>query len=71
MSDEQTKTRKRPDFTVYFIEEREGCPWVPVGAAWTHGDGDGFNLKLSLLPNVPGRLVLRKPKDKAEAEGGQ
>jgi hypothetical protein len=33
-----------------------------IGAAWSHSDGDGFNLKLDLLPNTPGRLVLRKPK---------
>jgi hypothetical protein len=24
--------------------------WQPIGAAWAHGDGEGFNLKLEYLP---------------------
>lgn len=69
MSDDQTKTRKRPDFTVYFVAERENARWQPIGAAWTHSDGEGFNLKLDLLPNTAGHIVLRKPK--AETAGGE
>lgn len=65
MSDDATTNPKRPAHTVYFIPERENSPWIPIGAAWTHKDGDGFSLKLDLLPNVPGRLCLRtfKPKE--------
>jgi hypothetical protein len=37
--------------------------WLKVGAAWPHGDGEGFNIVLHATP-VPGKLVLRKPKEK-------
>lgn len=66
MTDEPAKTRKRPEFTAYFVPDREGALWVPIGAAWTHGDGEGFNLKLDLFPNAPGRIVLRAPKTEQE-----
>jgi hypothetical protein len=67
MSDTANKTKKRPDLTAYFVPDRKDAAWVAIGAAWSHSDGDGFNLKLDLLPNTPGHLVLRKPKPKAEA----
>jgi hypothetical protein len=67
MSDTANKAKKRPDFTAYFVPDRKDAAWVAIGAAWSHNDGDGFNLKLDLLPNTPGHLVLRKPKPKAEA----
>lgn len=67
MSD-KPKTRKRPDFTAYFVPDRENASWVPIGAAWSHGDTEGFNLKLDLIPNTPGRFVLRRIKH-AAAEG--
>lgn len=70
MSDTSTKTRKRPDYTAYFVPDREGSPWRPIGAAWSHDDGEGFNVKLDLLPIAPGRIVIRKPKTDT-AEGAQ
>lgn len=60
-----TKTKKTPDFTAWFIHEREGCPWVAIGAAWEHADGNGFNIKLDLIPNAAGRIVLRRIKTAA------
>ena len=37
--------------------------WQPIGAAWAHGDGEGFNLKLDFLPLDPeADIVIRKPK---------
>ena len=68
MSDTSTKTGKRPDFTAYFVPDRENASWVPIGAAWSHRDGEGFNLRLDLIPNTAGRFVLRTVKAKA-AEG--
>ena len=63
MSDEQTaKTKKTPDFTAWFIQERDGCPWVEIGAAWEHADGNSLNLKLDLIPNTAGRIMLRRIK---------
>lgn len=70
MAKSETPKGKRPDYTVYFIQDREGCPWTTIGAAWSHNDGEGFNLKLDLLPNVAGRIVLRTIKAEG-TEGGQ
>ncbi len=60
-----TNGKRSPSFNAYFVQEREGSAWVPIGAAWDHADGNGFSLKLDLIPNVPGRIVLRRPKQKA------
>lgn len=40
--------------------------WTKIGAAWPHKDGDGFNLKLELLPLDGAELVIRKWKPKTE-----
>jgi hypothetical protein len=38
-------------------EHRQGL-WQEIGAAWEHRDGDGFNIKLLLLPLVvPGPIT--------------
>lgn len=62
--------KKRPDMTVYFVPERENPYWTQIGAAWQHGDGEGFSIRLDLLPNSPGRIELRKrkPKEATPAE---
>ena len=67
MSDETTNAKKRPDYIAWFAPERD-APWTRIGAAWAHDDGQGLSLKLDLLPNAPGGIVLRKPK--AEASEG-
>lgn len=74
------KPKKRPDFTAYIIPDREGASWIPIGAAWSHADGEGFNLQLDLVPSTAARIVVRKPKadtaqagdaaDAADAAGG-
>lgn len=70
MSRNQTKSRK-PSHAVYIVEgEGETAFWTKIGAAWTHEDGDGFNLQLSAMP-LSGRLIVRKPKPQADREGGQ
>ena len=38
--------------------------WSRIGAAWSHKDGNGFNLKLETLP-IDGRIVLRHPPEPA------
>ncbi len=57
------KQSKRPSHAVYVVEgEGDKVHWTKIGAAWTHEDGEGYNVTLSALP-LNGRLVIRKPKD--------
>ena len=76
MTDTPSITRKTPGFTAWFVPDREGCPWVPIGAAWEHQDGNGFNLKLDLIPHAAGRIMLRRIKQSGaeqatQTDGGQ
>ena len=49
--------------------KREGQDdyWLPIGAAFPHQNGDGFNIVLQALPLTSGdgtcKIVLRPPKD--------
>ena len=54
----------RPSFRAYTVIKREGQDdfWLPIGAAFSHQDGDGYNIVLQALP-IDGRVVLRVPKD--------
>lgn len=55
----------QPAYRAYTIVKRgEGKDdfWLPVGAAFAHEDGEGFNVILQALP-IDGRVVLRVPKD--------
>jgi hypothetical protein len=62
----------RPTHAVYVVEgEGESAYWTKIGSAWSHSDGDGFNIQLTALP-LTGRIVVRKPKQaKAEEGTGQ
>lgn len=68
-----TQAKRRPDLTAWFVPDRENPYWTAIGAAWAHQDGEGFRIRLDLLPNTPGDIVLRKRKPKeatpAEAAG--
>jgi hypothetical protein len=58
-----SKTNNRPSHRVYAVTKTEkGNFWQPIGAAWAHGDGEGFNLKLEYLPLNDAEIVIRKPK---------
>jgi hypothetical protein len=57
-------SNQQPSFTAYAVTKRgEGQDdwWTPIGAAWPHGDGLGFNIQLQTLP-LDGKIVLRPPK---------
>ena len=43
--------------------------WTEIGAAWSHQDGKGFNVKLDYLPLNGAEIVIREPKAK-DVEGG-
>jgi len=51
-------------YRAYTVIKREGADdfWLPIGAAFMHQDGDGYNIVLQALP-IDGKIVLRLPKD--------
>ena len=59
---------KQPTHRAYYVAgEDDKAFWHEIGAAWPHGDGNGFNLKLVLLPPAGATITIRKvdalPKD--------
>jgi hypothetical protein len=58
-----SKSTNLPSHRVYAVT-RQGKQsyWRTIGAAWPHGDGDGFNLKLDFLPLNGADIVIRKPR---------
>jgi len=58
-----SKTTNRPSHRVYAVTKNgKQSYWQPIGAAWAHSDGEGFNLKLEYLPLNDAEIVIRKPK---------
>lgn len=46
-----SRPANRPSHRVYAVTKAgERNFWNPIGAAWAHSDGEGFNLKLAYLP---------------------
>jgi hypothetical protein len=61
-----SKSTNRPSHRVYAVTKNgTNSFWQPIGAAWAHGDGEGFNLKLEYLPLNGAEIVIRKPKAEA------
>lgn len=58
---------RRPSHAAYSVKEREGKKgeWRPIGVAWPHADGKGFNVVLDLMP-LDGRITLRAVEDRNE-----
>ena len=63
---------QQPSYTAYTVTKREGKDdfWTPIGAAFLHQDGDGFNIVLQALP-IDGKIVLRLPKAQTDEPAGQ
>jgi hypothetical protein len=66
---------QQPAYRAFTIVKREGQDdfWLPIGAAFPHQSGDGFNVILQALP-LPGgdgtcKIVLRPPKDGNDQHG--
>ncbi|MCC6946999.1 MAG: hypothetical protein IT539_04450 [Bradyrhizobiaceae bacterium] len=63
----------QPAFRAYSVVKREGQDdyWLPIGAAFPHQDGTGYNVILQALPISNGeghcKIVLRPPKSEDEA----
>jgi len=63
-----TTTTKRPSHKVYAVTKgTKRSFWQEIGAAWVHADGEGFKVKLDMLPLNGAEIVIRKPK----TEGGE
>lgn len=63
----------KPTHRVYAVTRKdpknrnEKGYWQPIGAAWAHGDGKGFTMKLELLPLTGADIVIREPQDKDQS----
>ena len=68
---------QQPAYRAYSVIKREGADdfWLPIGAAFAHQSGDGFNVILQALPIPSGdgvcKIVLRPPKADDDAERAQ
>ncbi len=61
-------TTQQPAFTAFAVSKRgEGQDdwWNPIGAAFPHQDGKGYNIVLQAMP-LNGKIVLRPPKEEAD-----
>ena len=64
-----TKQTNRPSHRIYAVTKNgDSNYWREIGAAWSHKDGDGFNLKLDFLPLNGAEIVIRKPKANEASE---
>ena len=60
-------SKTRPSHKIYAVRKSgERNYWTEIGAAWPHGDGKGFNLKLEMIPLGDAEILIRKPRAAAE-----
>ena len=63
----KTETSKRPPHRVYAVTKNgEKSFWTEIGAAWSHQDGKGFNVKLDYLPLNGAEIVIREPRTEGD-----
>ena len=66
-----TQSGNRPTHRVYAIARRgEKSRWHEIGAAWPHGDGRGFSVKLDYLPLNGAEIALRVPDSQTDQDSG-
>jgi hypothetical protein len=66
-------THSKPTHRAYAVTTKDERKfWREIGALWAHSDGEGFTLKLDLLPLNPGRpfFVRARRKTRKSEEGG-
>ena len=67
-------TTHQPAMRAFTVIKREGQDdfWLPIGAAFAHQNGDGFNVILQAMPIPDGdgqcKIVLRPPKSDDEQQ---
>jgi hypothetical protein len=58
------EVKARPAYDAFVVEgDGQEAFWTKIGAAWSHEDGNGFNLQLASMP-LTGRVALRIPKSR-------
>ena len=64
----RTAGSKTPSHIAYHVRDREGGKgfFTPIGAAWQHKDGKGFNVQLDGLAPLDGRISLRIASEKKQ-----
>jgi len=63
----KTETSKRPTHRVYAVTKNgDKSFWTEIGAAWSHQDGKGFNVKLDYLPLNSAEIVIREPRTEGD-----
>lgn len=57
-------SHNRPTHRVYAVKKvgDEKSFWTDIGAAWSHQDDKGFNLKLDYIPLNGADIVIREPR---------
>ena len=61
--------KEQPTLILYAVKNmgrNRKSIWQPIGAAWPHQDGKGFNISLYLLPMQGQDLVLREPMPESQ-----
>ena len=62
------KPKNKPSYALFSVRgDGEDAQWSRIGAAWDHKDGDGFSIKLEMVP-LNGRIVMRREKEKGGAQ---
>ena len=68
MTKQSETANRKPTHRVYQVTGKgEATTWTPIGAAWAHQDGNGFNASCDAIP-LRGRIVIRAITDRAPAE---
>ena len=63
MAEQQTQNNPTHDI-FHVIGNGEASRWTKIGVGWQHKDGEGINLVLNYMPQVPGRTVVRTIKQR-------
>lgn len=69
--EEEDDIRNDPTHTAYSVRNygTEGkSDWKPLGKAWPHKDGNGFDVIVESVP-LNGRIVLRDIEAEKQAKG--
>ncbi len=56
--------KEQPTLILYSVKNmgrNRKSIWQPIGAAWPHQDGKGFNISFDLMPMQGQDMVLREP----------